>query len=1123
MQKTALHTAAEMGELLTENPLGSYGTEHNCFSVSFAQERLWFLEQVLGNGGAYNIAGGVRLQGELQAEVLERSLQEIIRRHEILRTSFIQVDGTPVQQVHDHVPFALRKVDLYGEHGQPKSEEILRAQLAAKAASGFALREPGLFRIELWRVGEQEHVLSLVMHHIIADGWSLGVLMRELQQIYGTFIQGKPCGLGELPIQYVDYANWQRGLLGSGELEEGLEYWRKELAGAPPVVELPCDFARSQNPGYKGSVIHFRVGSDVVKKLKQLCRAEGATLYMVLLAGFEVLIARYSGEKDAVVGSPVAERPQVETEGLIGLFVNLVARRIRMESGETFRSLLRRMKQKVIAAQPYQHVPFEKVVEQVEQERGLAHMPVVQVVFSWQEGLFEQLQLSGVSAKLESVDTGTAKFDLTLTMRESREQIEGWMEYSTELFREQTIERMVESFERLLEGIVDGPQQGVMELPLLGEKEQQQLRDWNRTATGYPRERTIVELFEEVAARRAEAVALVYGEEQVSYGELERRAERIGRRLRWAGVGVEEMVGVCMERSMEMVASMVGILKAGGVYVPLDPSYPPERLRLVVEDAGVKVVLTQERLQQRLAGLPVRALCLDSESEIEEDCTAECEANDEVNDKDGVKAKVEVGPENLAYMMYTSGSSGRPKGVAVTHRGVVRLVRNTNYAQFGEQETFLQFAPPSFDASTLEIWGALLNGGRLVVYGGEEASVEELGRELQRHQVSTLWLTAGLFHLMVEERVQELRGVRQLLAGGDVLRVDAVEKVRRELPGCRLINGYGPTEGTTFSCCYAVSDGVEMGRSVPIGRPIANTQVYVLDEEMREVPVGVAGELYIGGAGLARGYWRLAELTAGKFVPDGVSGEAGGRLYRSGDRGRYLEDGNIEFLGRMDQQVKIRGYRVEPEEVESVLKQYGRVRECVVVVQGESAADKRLVAYVVGEGERQEQGRDLEIGELREYMRGRVPEYMAPSVYMILRELPLTVNGKVDRKALPQPELAGGSVYVAPRTEAEARIAAIWAEALRLERVGVEDNFFELGGHSLLASQVIARVRESFNADISIRSLFEEPTVLQMAQHVTALSSSPGDMPELVPVSRQACHIDLSAGEVSEVHIVCSE
>jgi amino acid adenylation domain-containing protein len=1052
--------------------------------LSFAQQRLWFVEQLEPGGAAYNVPAAFSLRGRLSAPALGQALGEVARRHEALRTTFAAEGGRARQVIHERAGVALPTVDLRAV-GEAEREGLVRRLAGEEGRRPFDLERGPPLRARLVRVGEEEHVLLFTMHHIVSDGWSMGVLIKEVVALYEAFSRGGQSPLAELKIQYADYAVWQRGWLSGEVLEAQLSYWKGRLAGAPPVLELPTDKRRPPVRSFRGATEYFALPGRLSQDVNALTRREGATLFMTLMAAWQLLLSRYSGQEEVVVGTPIANRHQAESEGLIGFFANNLAVRTRVAEGETFRGLLGQVREAALGAYEHQDVPFEMVVEELQPERSLSHSPVFQVDFTMQNMAMPAIEIAGLTLAQLPVENGTAKFDLMLNITESDGRLRGLVEYSTDLFERESIRRLIEHFELLLEGIVADPVRPLSELTLLTEEERRRvLEEWNATDSEFPRGRCIHQLFEEQAARAPEAVAVTFGERELTYGELNERANRLGNYLRGLGVGPETPVGLCVERSIELVVGMLGILKAGGTYVPLDPKYPMERLAFMLEDSAVLVLLTQEALLDALPANWIQVVCLDTGWEEIGKSSAENPVN-------------HTTAECLAYLMYTSGSTGRPKGAGITHRAVVRLVRQTRYANFGPDEVFLQLAPISFDASTFEVWGSLLNLGRLVLMPPGAPTLEELGAALRRHGVTTLWLTAGFFHLMADEQLESLLGLRQLLAGGDVLSPQLVRRVL-DAPGApTLINGYGPTENTTFTCCHPMSPGDSFGASVPVGRPIGNTQVYVLDREMRPVPLGVAGELYAGGDGLARGYHKRPALTAERFVPHPFSAEPGARLYGTRDLVRYLPGGEIEFLGRLDGQVKVRGYRIELGEIESVLAGHGSVREVVVEAREEVKGSKRLVAYVTGAP-----GAEPSADELRRYGRERLPEYMIPSAFVVLERLPLTANGKVDRRALPEPDSLRAELadaYVAPVTPVEEQLSHIWSEVLGVVRVGRHDNFFDLGGHSLLAIQMMARVKEVCGVELPLRSLFESPTVAALARAVEArpgrtAAAAPGEI-----------------------------
>ncbi|HKV11086.1 MAG TPA: amino acid adenylation domain-containing protein, partial [Thermoanaerobaculia bacterium] len=976
-------------------------------------------------------------------------------------------------------------VDL-GALPRERREREAERQARAAAWQPFDLARGPLLRAALVRLASDDHVALLALHHIVADGWSLGVLVREVEALYGALVLGLRPALPALPVQPADFALWQREHLSGDVLAGHLAWWREHLAGAPADLDLPFDRPQAGAPGRRGAQVATRLPAALVRELERRARGEGATLFMLLLAALEALLARVTGQEDFVVGSVTAGRNRVEIEGLVGFFVQTLALRAQAAGDPPFDALLARVRAGALGAWSHQDLPFEKLVEELRPERRPLRAPLFQVVLALQNAAAPAaaLELPGLSAESLAVGTGGARFDLYLSLAETAEGLAGSWEYDPDLFDAPTVLRLARHFENLVAGVAAPGGARLSALPLLtAEETHQVLLAWNDSATAYPRERSIHELFAEQASRRPEAVAVELGESALSYGDLARRAHQLARHLRGLGVAPGDRVGLCVERSLEMVVALVGILEAGAAYVALDPELPRERLAFLLRDMGIGVVLTLEGLRDRLPDGPWIVPLDGRESAA-------------IQWESGPAPESGASPESVAYVSYTSGSTGLPKGVAVPHRAVIRLVRGARGLALGEDEVFLQLSPLAFDASTLEIWGPLLNGGRLAVMPPGAPSLEEIGAALERHGVTTLWLTAGLFHQRIESAPERLAGLRQLLAGGDVLSVPHVRRALAALPRTRLLNGYGPTENTTFTAIAALEPDADLGASVPLGRPVANTSVYILDRALRPVPPGVWGELCAGGDGLAQGYLGRPGLTAERFVPNPVGGTPGARLYRTGDIARFRADGRIDFRGRADRQVKLRGFRVEPGEVEAALAALPGVREAAVAVREDLPGGRGLAAWVVA-GE----GVELTPGALRAELRHRLPDSLIPGRFTLLAELPLTPNGKVDRQALALQPLAGGAEESArPRTPFEELLATVWADVLGREQVGPDDDFFELGGHSLLATRIVSRLRSLLGVDLPLRRLFEEPTVAGLARAVqealdTAGESAGGDVP----------------------------
>jgi amino acid adenylation domain-containing protein len=1057
------------------------------FPASFAQQRLWFIDQLTPGRATYNIPSALRIRGKLDVEILERTLQEVARRHETLRTRFVSVHGEPQQVIEEQVKIQLPVVDLTFIFVEKEREAEARRLAGEEAQQPFNLQEAPLMRGKLLRLGELDHVLLFTMHHTISDGWSTGVLVGEVSVLYEAFSAGRESPLSELPIQYADYSVWQRECLAGGMLEPQLEYWKQQLAGVS-ILQLPTDQPRPTTLSQNGATYDFAIEPKVTQQLKKLAKEQGATLFMVLLATFQTLLSRYSGQQDIAVGTAMAGRRSSETEKLIGFFINTLVLRVDLSDGPSFIKLLQRAKKVTLEAYAHQDVPFEKLVEVLSPERNLGSTPLFQVMFGLQNMPQSELRLgSAVLQPFSTVDNGTSKFELLLQHAEDESgMLAGALQYNTDLFDAHTINRMIGHYSRLLSGIIADPHAPVQSLEILSAEERRMLlEDYNATAASIP-EKTVIGLFEEQVERTPETTAVRYGEETLSYQELDQRANQLAHHLKERGVGPEMLVGICLNRSLDMVVALLGVLKSGGAYVPLDPSYPIERLGFMLEDAQIPVLVTESSLHGCLPMTMVKIISMDDDwQELFGRATSRVESNVESN----------IEGSNLAYVIYTSGSTGQPKGVGVTHQGMI------NYVNWAAQvyRTNLGSGSPvhsslAFDLTVTSIYPALLSGGCVEVMS-QTAGMEELAQLLETSDYSLLKLTPShlrMLSLLLEKSGKGKRGARALVIGGEALRYADLELWRKSGSKTRLINEYGPTETVVGSTIYEVQEERQPG-DVPMGKPIANTGIYVLNTNLEVAPMGVPGELYIGGAGLARGYVNRPGLTAERFIPNPY-GEAGGRMYRTGDRARWRNDGNLEYLGRNDQQVKIRGFRIELGEIEAALQEHAGVRQAVVIAREDQPGEKRLVAYVVPEagGDEKERGKgipdeELEMSQLREHLQGKLPEYMVPSAYVWLKELPLNHNGKIDWKKLPQPdENTREQEYVGPRNSIEETLCRVWQEVMRVERVGIHDNFFTLGGHSLMAVQMISRIKSAFAMEMPLSVLFAAPTVARMAEHIAA-------------------------------------
>ena len=1051
--------------------------------LSFAQERLWFLDQLEPDSPAYNIPAAVRIRGSLNVTALEQSVNDIVRRHKALRTTFATVDGEPVQVIAPAKPLSLVSLDLRALPEDEREAEALRLA-TEEAQRPFDLAQGPLLRATLLRLGEEEHIALLTMHHIASDGWSMGVLIREVAALYQAFSTGEPSPLPELPIQYADFAVWQRQWLQGEVLEAQLAYWKQQLADIP-VLELPTDRPRPAIQTSRGAHQSLELSQTLTEALKALSRQEGVTLYMTLLAVFKALLHRYTGQDDIVVGSPIANRNRTEIEGLIGFFVNTLVLRTDLSGDPSFRELLGRVREVALGAYAHQDLPFEKLVEELQPERDMSHTPLFQVMFVFQNTPMEVLELPDLTLSPLEIETRIAQFDLALFMEDIEQGLIEVLEYNTDLFDAATIARLLGHFQALLESIVANPDQRLSDLPLLTEAERRQLLvEWNDTQAEYPKDACIHQLFEAQVERTPDAVAVVLPstdperseDGQLTYRELNRQANQLAHRLRAMGVGPEVRVGMCVERSLEMAVGFLGTLKAGGAYVPLDPAYPKERLAFMLEDLQTPVLLTHQRLMTRLPEYETQVICLDSDWE-----TIAHESDE--NPASGVTA------DNLAYVIYTSGSTGKPKGVMIQHTSLVSYTETAcdEYA-VKPSDRILQFASLSFDASAEEIYPCLVRGATLVLRTDSMLSSASVFLQTCQHRALTvLNLPTAYWHELTARLDAEILtfppSVRLVIIGGERALPERLAAWRQHV-GQRvpLMNTYGPTEATIVATMCQLTGSAEADTvlpEVPIGRAIRNVQTYVLNRHLQPMPIGIRGELHIGGVGLSRGYLDRPELTAEQLVPNPFSDEPGARLYKTGDLARYLPDGNIEFLGRIDHQVKVRGFRVELGEIETVLGQHPAVREIVALAREDLPGDKRLVAYVVPNQEAPPTA-----SELRGFAQDKLPGYMVPSTFVTLDTLPLTPSSKVDRQALPapdraRPELAGA--LVAPRDTLEFQLTRIWEAALNIQPIGVRDDFFKLGGHSLLAVRLFALIEKGLGRRLPLAMLFQGATVEHLA------------------------------------------
>jgi amino acid adenylation domain-containing protein len=1080
-------------------------------ALSFAQQRLWFLDHLDGAGTAYHIPTRLRLQGELDREALARALDRIVARHEALRTAFPAIDGVPVQRIVpvEESRFHLAEHDL---RGHPDAGAELRRLLDEEARTPFDLARGPLIRGRLIRLAQDDHVLHVTMHHIVSDGWSMGVFTRELSALYGAFRRGEPDPLPPLPVQYADYAAWQRKWVEGDVLQAQAEYWTETLAGVPELLELPADRPRPARQDHAGGAVGIDLGAELSAALKELSRRHGTTLFMTLLAGWAAMLARLSGQENVVVGTPSANRGRAEIEGLIGFFINTLALRVDLSGSPTVAELLAQVRAGALGAQQNQDIPFEQVVELVHPVRSLAHSPLFQVMFTWQSASEGRLELPGL--RLEGVPSAsqvTAKFDLSLTLSEHGGRIGGSVTYAAALFQRETVERWVGYLRRVLEEMAADETRRVDRLEIVPADERRRMVDeWGRSEAVDPSDACVHALFEAQAERAPDAEAVVFEGERLTYAELNAAANRLARCLRAAGVGPEAPVGVMLDRSAELVVTLLAVLKAGGAYLPLDPALPAARRAALAADAGAAVLVTREPALEGFAGTIVSP--------------AEAEG------ENGSGLGLDVPAAALAYVIYTSGSTGTPKGVGVAHAEAAAHCRAAA-AAYGLTPTdrVLQFAAVGFDVSLEQMLAPLAAGACVVMRGNEVPTPLELARQAAAQGLTVINPPTAYWHQLAADpdALKLLAGsVRLVIAGGEAMSPAAArEWASGPAAGVRLLNGYGPTETVVTCTSYEVPATLPDGAvHVPVGRPLAGRAAYVLDGRGEPAPLGVPGELCIGGV-LARGYLGRPAATAQAFVPDPFSATPGARMYRTGDRARWLEEsaevrecvsaevdsgspdsrtdalthsrtGVIEFLGRRDFQVKVRGYRIEPGEIEARLAEHPEVREAVVLAREDAPGEKRLVAYVAG-------GEGASAEALRAHLGATLPAYMVPTAFVRLDALPLTPTGKLDRRALPAPEgeSDAGHGYEAPVGETEAALAEIFAEVLGVERIGRHDDFFELGGHSLLAIRLAHGIQRSLDVEVTLSDIFEKPVLSTLAQHVVHAQLAQFDPEELARLS----------------------
>ncbi|MFN6566176.1 amino acid adenylation domain-containing protein [Dendronalium sp. ChiSLP03b] len=1037
--------------------------------LSFSQQRLWFIDQLYHGSSFYNISSALHLKGFLNVTALQQSLNEIIRRHEAWRTNFITVDEQPLQVISSQGNGNLNVVNiehLFGTNWEAEVTKIANEE----AKKPFDLAKDSLVRVTLLRLSKEEHVLLLTIHHIVTDGWSMGVFAQELAKLYAAFCTGKPSTLPELPIQYADFAIWQRDRLQGKLLETQLNYWKQQLGGKLPVLQLPVDRPRPAVATFKGAKQYFTFSKQLTQALNEFSQQEGCTLFMTLLAAFNTLLYRYTDQEDILVGSSIANRNRAELEGLIGLFVNNLVLRNNLSGNPSFRELLSRVREVTLNAYAHQDLPFEKLVEALQPERDLSRNPLFQVMFILQNAPTPVKEVSGLNLRALEIDGGTSEFDISVSISEFQQELTGFWEYNTDLFDSLTIKRFIDNFQILLESIVNNPNHSISELPLLTAQEQKQLLvEWNNTRTDYPSDSSLHQLFEQQVERSPNALALISESEKLTYQQLNQKVNQLAHYLINLGITSETVVGICLERSIDMVVAILAIFKAGGAYLPLDPNYPVERLQFMLADSQVSLVISNTLLINRLE--KITAIALDTEWDTLQKESQENPASKPCGN-------------DTAYVIYTSGSTGTPKGVLGTHQGTVNgLHWLWKTYPFGTDEICCQKTAISFVDSVWEIFAPLLQGIPTVIIPDAIAKDPQLFLEtLDSHKVSRLVLVPSLLRILLDSYshlTQNLSHLRLWISSGETLTVDLAQNFQKLLPNAKLINLYGSSEVSANVTFYDTNLLTEQSTTVPIGYPIDNTQVYVLDRHLQLVPIGIVGELYIGGDGLAKGYLHRLELTGERFIDNPFV--PGTKLYKTGDLVRYLNNGQLEYLGRYDDQIKIRGFRVELAEITSAITQHPSVQDAVVISRNDAQGEQYLVAYIVTNQENL-------IPQILQHLQQKLPSFMIPSAFVVVDAIPLTPNGKVDKNSLPTDDILrpnSNKSFIAPRNFTELALEKIWANLLNISPIGVTDNFFELGGHSFLAVRLMAKIYEHFGHNLPLSTLFENTTIEKLAKIVS--------------------------------------
>ncbi len=1091
----------EKGVDLAQSEIVPLSRDASEFALSYGQQRLWFLDQLEPGSPLYNNPAAVYLNGPLNVEALEKAFSEMVQRHEVLRTVFATRDDQPVQVILDEMPLDLENIDLRDLAESEREAEAFRIA-RDQAQQPFDLSTGPLFRVGLVRMAQEKHLVLLTMHHVVSDAWSLTIFIREIALLYEAFSEGKESSLSPLKIQYADYASWQHKWLQGKVFEDHLKYWEEKLGDSPPVLNLPTDFPRPAYQTFNGKKYLFTLPKSLSEPLEKLSKHVDATLFMALMAGLKVLLYRYTNQEDIAVGTPIANRNRMETESIIGFFINTLVMRTDLSGNPTVREMLQRMKEVALGAYAHQDMPYELLVEKLQPERDMSRSPFFQVMFNLMNAPALVLKLPNITFEPAQIDSETAKFDLTFDMIEDENGMTGAIIYNTDLFAEETIQRMAGHYLNILEQMIQHPDKPILSLSIMTSTEEKQLLEqWNKPTIRFEKlqDELLPQMFETQVEKTPDAVAVVFENEKLTYQALNQRANQLAYHLKNAGVKPEALAGVYLERPVDVIVSLLAIFKAGGVYLPLDPTYPKDRLNYMIEDSQVPVIITQQELIDVLSQNSAKFINLDEDFET----IAGQRIENPPSLTDG---------ENAAYMIYTSGSTGKPKGVQISYSAIANHCLNMkSFFDLSSSDHVLQFASFNFDASLEQILPTLIAGAQLVLRGVDVWSPDEFRKRIKDYGLTVINPPTAYWRQLVQEWTEAADDaltsqLKLVIVGGDLMSAENVKKWHEaSMDSVSLLNAYGPTEATITSTIFnvpATGEAEKYSHGVPIGRPTALRTVYILDNNFNPVPIGVPGELYIGGPCLARGYFNRPDLTADRFIPDPNSKDAGARLYKTGDLVRFLPDGNIDFLGRVDNQVKVRGFRIELGEIESVLSQDSAVDEVVVTAPEEKLGGKQLAAYLTLKKRADEEEKNS--AYFRNFLREKLPEYMIPSIFMILDEMPRTPIGKINRKALPAPDMDRAAMensYVAPRNSVEEMIAELWAEALQVKRVGIRDNFFDLGGHSLMATQIISRLRQEFQVDFPLRRLFETPTIESLALAIAecqAEQAEEGDVDDML-------------------------